>query len=429
MSSTATTVLGPPRTSVGVLGWIRGNLLSTWYNTLLTLVSFGLLVVLLWVSVPWLFVDADWTVITENLKLFLVGQYPPEQMWRVSLSVVWLAFLFGISWGTGTSGVMSIFARVIAIGFGLAALVPLPLDIVSVTARIWLLAVPVAVVVGFSLFREESIWSELTDFSRPVAFINRFSLFRGRSPQTRWLVLAWILSFAAILVLLRGFEGLSWLPLVETSVWGGLLLTFLLAVLGIVASFPIGVLLALGRRSNLPVVSVLCTMFIEGVRGVPLVTLLFMTQVILPLFLPEYLPIDRITRAFLAITLFSAAYMAENIRGGLQAVPTGQIEAAKALGMSGFSTMLFIVLPQALRAVIPAIVGQFIGLFKDTSLVVIVGLLDIVGIGRAVVQANPEWIDAQREVYVFLGVVFWVFTYAMSYASRRLETTLGVGVR
>ena len=429
MSSTATTVLGPPRTSVGVLGWIRGNLLSTWYNTLLTALSLGLFAVLLWVSIPWLFVDADWTVITENLKLFFVGQYPPDQVWRVSLSVVWLAFLFGISWGTGTSGVMSIFARVIAIGFGLAALVPLPLDIVSVTARIWLLAVPVAVVVGFSLFREESIWSELTDFSRPVAFISRFSLFGGRSPQTRWLVLAWILSFAAILVLLRGFEGLSWLPLVETSVWGGLLLTFLLAVLGIVASFPIGVLLALGRRSNLPVVSVLCTMFIEGVRGVPLVTLLFMTQVILPLFLPEYLPIDRITRAFLAITLFSAAYMAENIRGGLQAVPTGQIEAAKALGMSGFSTMLFIVLPQALRAVIPAIVGQFIGLFKDTSLVVIVGLLDIVGIGRAVVQANPEWIDAQREVYVFLGVVFWVFTYAMSYASRRLETTLGVGVR
>ncbi len=427
--STATAVLGPPRTSVGVLGWVRGNLLSTWYNVLFTVLALVVMLVLVWVSVPWLFVDADWTVITENLKLFFVGQYPPEQVWRVSLGVVWLAFLFGVTWGTGASGVMSIFARVIAIGFGLAALVPLPLDVVSITARIWLLAVPMAVVVGFFLFQDESIWSELRDFSRPVAVVARFSLFRGRSPQIRWLVVAWVLSFFAILVLLRGFEGLSWLPLVGTNAWGGLLLTFLLAVLGIVASFPLGVLLALGRRSNLPVVSVLCTMFIEGVRGVPLVTLLFMTQVILPLFLPENLPIDRITRAFLAITLFSAAYMAENVRAGLQSVPTGQIEAAKALGMSGFGTMLFIVLPQALRAVIPAIVGQFIGLFKDTSLVVIVGLLDIVGIGRAVVQANPEWIDAQREVYVFLGVVFWVFTYAMSYASRRLETTLGVGVR
>ena len=402
--STATAVLGPPRTSVGVLGWVRGNLLNTWYNALFTVLTLVLVFVLVRVSIPWLFVEADWTVITANLKLFFVGQYPPEQVWRVSVGVVWLAFLFGTAWGIGASGVTSTFARVIAIGFGLAALVPLSLDIVSVTARIWLLAVPVAVVAGFFLFR-------------------------GRSPQMRWLVLAWLLSFVVIILLLRGFDGLSWLPLVGTGVWGGLLLTFLLASLGIVASFPLGVLLALGRRSNLPVVSVLCTMFIEGVRGVPLVTLLFMTQVILPLFLPDNLPIDRVTRAFLAITLFSAAYMAENVRAGLQSVPTGQIEASKALGLGGFNTMLFIVLPQALRAVIPAIVGQFIGLFKDTSLVVIVGLLDIVGIGRAVVLGNPDWLDAQREVYVFLAVVFWVFTFAMSYASRRLETTLGVGVR
>ena len=402
--STATAVLGPPRTSVGVLGWVRGNLLNTWYNALFTVLTLVLVFVLVRVSIPWLFVEADWTVITANLKLFFVGQYPPEQVWRVSVGVVWLAFLFGTAWGIGASGVTSTFARVIAIGFGLAALVPLSLDIVSVTARIWLLAVPVAVVAGFFLFR-------------------------GRSPQMRWLVLAWLLSFVVIILLLRGFDGLSWLPLVGTGVWGGLLLTFLLASLGIVASFPLGVLLALGRRSNLPVVSVLCTMFIEGVRGVPLVTLLFMTQVILPLFLPDNLPIDRVTRAFLAITLFSAAYMAENVRAGLQSVPTGQIEASKALGLGGFNTMLFIVLPQALRAVIPAIVGQFIGLFKDTSLVVIVGLLDIVGIGRAVVLGNPDWLDAQREVYVFLAVVFWVFTYAMSYASRRLESTLGVGVR
>ena len=402
--STATAVLGPPRTSVGVLGWVRGNLLNTWYNALFTVLTLVLVFVLVRVSIPWLFVEADWTVITANLKLFFVGQYPPEQVWRVSVGVVWLAFLFGTAWGIGASGVTSTFARVIAIGFGLAALVPLSLDIVSVTARIWLLAVPVAVVAGFFLFR-------------------------GRSPQMRWLVLAWLLSFVVIILLLRGFDGLSWLPLVGTGVWGGLLLTFLLASLGIVASFPLGVLLALGRRSNLPVVSVLCTMFIEGVRGVPLVTLLFMTQVILPLFLPDNLPIDRVTRAFLAITLFSAAYMAENVRAGLQSVPTGQTEASKALGLGGFNTMLFIVLPQALRAVIPAIVGQFIGLFKDTSLVVIVGLLDIVGIGRAVVLGNPDWLDAQREVYVFLAVVFWVFTYAMSYASRRLESTLGVGVR
>ncbi len=402
--SAAAAEIGPPMTSVGVIGWLRNNILSTWYNVLFTVLTLALVGLLLWVSLPWLFVTADWTVVTANLKLFIVGQYPAEETWRVAVSVAWLSLLFGISWGNGGSGVVGTFARILAIGFGVAALVPLPLDIVSVTARLWLLAVPVAVVAGYFFAR----W-------RPV--------------PPRWLVLAWVLSFLLSLVLLRGFDGSGWLPLVETNAWGGLLLTFLLAVLGIVASFPLGILLALGRRSDLPVVSVLCIMFIEGVRGVPLVTLLFMTQIILPLFLPENLPIDRITRAFLAITLFSAAYMAENIRAGLQSVPTGQIEAAKALGLGGFSTMTYIVLPQALRAVIPAIVGQFIGLFKDTSLVVIVGLLDIVGIGRAVVLGNPEWLGSQREVYVFLAAVFWVFTYAMSYASRRLESTLGVGTR
>ena len=199
--------------------------------------------------------------------------------------------------------------------------------------------------------------------------------------------------------------------------------------MGIVASFPLGVLLALGRRSNLPVAKLLSILFIELVRGVPLVTLLFMTQIMLPLFLPEDVLVDRVLWAFLAITLFSAAYMAENVRGGLQSVPVGQIEAAKALGLSGSRVMLFIVLPQALRAVIPAIVGQFISLFKDTSLVVLVGLLDIVGIGKSIVLGNIQWVGSQREVYVFIAAVFWVFTYSMSYASHRLEAALGVGKR
>lgn len=195
------------------------------------------------------------------------------------------------------------------------------------------------------------------------------------------------------------------------------------------ASFPLGVLLALGRRSNLPVLKGLCVLFIELVRGVPLVSLLFMAQVIVPLFLPEDLRLDRVMRALFAITLFSAAYMAENVRGGLQSVPQGQVEAARALGLGGPHTMLFIVLPQALRAIIPAIVGQFISLFKDTSLVVTVGLLDVLGIGKSIVLGNVEWVGSQSEVYIFIALLFWVFTYSMSYASRKLETALGVGER
>jgi general L-amino acid transport system permease protein len=208
-----------------------------------------------------------------------------------------------------------------------------------------------------------------------------------------------------------------------------LLLTFLLALVGIVASFPIGVLLALGRQSSLPVVKGLCVVFIETVRGVPLVTILFMTSILLPLFLPADFRIDRVLRAMLGMTLFAAAYMAENVRGGLQSIPAGQVEAAKSMGLNGWQTMLLIVLPQALRVVIPAIVGQFIALFMDTTLAIIVGLLELLAIGRAIINSNPQWLLLDMEVYLFIALVFWVFTYSMAYASRRIETAVGLGKR
>jgi general L-amino acid transport system permease protein len=200
----------------------------------------------------------------------------------------------------------------------------------------------------------------------------------------------------------------------------------LLSIGGILLSFPIGVALALGRRSSLPVVSAFSTVFIEAVRGVPLITILFMFSIILALFLPAESRIDRLLRALMAVTVFSAAYTAENVRGGLQAVPSGQIEAAKAVGMNGLQTMVFIVLPQALRAVIPAIVGQFISLFKDTTLVVIVGINDFLGIGRSIINSDPAFVQMQFEVYLFIAVVYWIFSYLMSLASRRLESAMGV---
>ena len=203
----------------------------------------------------------------------------------------------------------------------------------------------------------------------------------------------------------------------------------MLALVGIVASFPIGALLALGRRSKLPVLKGMSVALIELVRGVPLVTLLFMTVVIVPLFLPTGTSFPLVMRALFAITLFSSAYMAENIRGGLAAVPPGQIEGAKALGLGGFQTMLFIVLPQAIRAVIPAIVGQFISLYKDTRLVVIVGMLDVLEIGKALFLGNVKCFDAQAEVYVLVAFVFWIVTFSMAYTSRKIEEALGVGTR
>jgi general L-amino acid transport system permease protein len=259
-----------------------------------------------------------------------------------------------------------------------------------------------------------------------------YQMGRGRTTLARWVAVAWGLTLPVLIYLWLGWDPgfgmVQVLPEVNSNSWGGLLLTFLLSIVGIVVSFPLGVLLALGRRSNLPVIRGFSILFIEVVRGVPLVTILFMAQIMLPLFLPEGLRIDRVLRAMAGIVIFSAAYTAENVRGGLQAVPEGQVEAAKALGLSGPLITLLIVLPQALRAVIPANVGQFISLFKDTSLIAIVGLLELLGIGRAVL-ANPEWLGLYAEVYLFVAVVYGVFSYSMSYASYRLEAALGVGER
>lgn len=230
----------------------------------------------------------------------------------------------------------------------------------------------------------------------------------------------WLLAAVPLLmfVLAYGVPGL--LPLTDTRRWGGLLLTVMLTVVGIIASFPLGVALALGRRSDLPVISTASTLYIEFVRGVPLITVLFMAQLLVPLINPSLAEIPNVFRAMIGIILFSAAYLAENVRGGLQSVPYGQEEAAKAVGMAGWQIIMFITLPQALRAVIPALVGQFISLFKDTTLVAIVGLFDLLGIAETVV-AQTEFLGLRRETFIFITLIFFVFSYAMGYISRRLE--------
>lgn len=212
------------------------------------------------------------------------------------------------------------------------------------------------------------------------------------------------------------------MPTVDTRRWGGLLLTLVITITTILASFPIGVLLALGRRSSLPVVRWFCTGFIELVRGVPFITILFMAMLLVPLINPGLSNVDNAIRAIIGSTLFSAAYLAENVRGGLQSIPPGQEEAAKALGLSGVQVTVFITLPQALRVVIPALVGQCIALFKDTSLVALVGLTDLVGVSNGVV-AQAEYIGLRTEAYVFICVIYFVFSYVMAYISRRIEAS------
>ncbi|MDX6749110.1 amino acid ABC transporter permease [Geminicoccaceae bacterium 1502E] len=217
--------------------------------------------------------------------------------------------------------------------------------------------------------------------------------------------------------------GVFGLPVVETSRWGGLFLTVVLAGVGITASLPLGVVLALGRRSKMPAIKTLCVTFIELVRGVPLVTILFMASVMLPLFLPVGTTIDKLLRAQVGVALFASAYMAEVIRGGLQAIPKGQYEAADAMGLGYWQSMGLIILPQALRLVIPGIVNTFIGLFKDTSLVLIIGLYDLLGISQLIIK-DPQWLGLGAETYLFAAFGFWIFCFAMSRYSMALERKL-----
>jgi general L-amino acid transport system permease protein len=217
---------------------------------------------------------------------------------------------------------------------------------------------------------------------------------------------------------------------VGTELWGGLLVTLVVATVGIAGSLPIGILLALGRRSDMPVVRWVSIGFIEFVRGIPLITVLFMASVMLPLFLPPGMSFDKLLRALIGVALFSAAYMAEVVRGGLQAIPRGQYEAADALGLSYPKKMGLIILPQALKLVIPGIVNTFIGLFKDTSLVLIIGLFDLLGIVQ-LNNADSKWLSPTTAMtgYVFAGFVFWLFCFFMSRYSQMIERRLATGDR
>lgn len=397
--TTTSEVLAPPTERYTVLGWLRKNLFGSVGDSLLTIFAAWLTYVMLAPTLGWVFGEARWAVVANNLKLFMVGRYPVEELWRVWAVLYLLALVIGLTWGAWVKQREMTAYVLLAIPVFLALLPFAP------NIRLMILALDAAGLIGYAAGRAGS--DRLKSFS----------------------IAALLLYFPVGVMIIRGFTGEEgFMPVVAPDLWGGLMLTVLLAVIGIIFSFPIGVSLALGRQSKLPIISWFSIGFIELVRGVPLITILFMMDLMLPLFLPAEIRVEGVIRAFVAITLFSAAYMAENVRGGLQAIPRGQYEAAHALGLSGFTTMAFIILPQALRAVIPILVSQFIGLLKDTTLVMILSLFDVLGIGKSVL-GNPEYVGTAKEVYLFVAALFWVLSYALSYASQRLETSLGVGER
>ncbi|HUN10289.1 MAG TPA: amino acid ABC transporter permease [Aggregatilineales bacterium] len=256
-----------------------------------------------------------------------------------------------------------------------------------------------------------------------VAVVIGRSQARGTSQRTyiTLLIIGGIIIGVAMLVAQPLADALAAaLPLTDTRRWGGVLLTMLLTVVGIIGSLPLGILLALGRRSKAPVISTICTLYIEIARGVPFITVLFMAQLLIPLIDPSLADFPGPFRAMIATVIFTAAYNAEVIRGGLQAIPPGQEEAAKAVGLSGLQTTLFITLPQALRLVIPPMMGNFVGMFKDTSLVAIVGLLDVLGMAQNVI-AQTEFLGLRREMFLFVVIFYFVICYIMAVVSRRIE--------
>ncbi|PZO44723.1 MAG: amino acid ABC transporter permease [Shackletoniella antarctica] len=388
----------PDAISLGPVAWAKKNLFSDWFNSVLTVVIVTTFGSGLFRLVSWALTTAQWGAIPNNFGLFMTGTFPSALYPRIWALLAIVCGLAGLSWGVLGRNVSTLFSRSVLIG----------------------LAVVCAFIILFPPTRPSSL--KLL----PMVALVAVAAAAGRQVARKFpgvgqlLSLAWFLSYFVALWLIGGGLGLT---RVSTNDWGGLVLTLFTAVSGIALCFPLGLLLALGRRSALPIVRWLSTGYIELVRGVPLVALLFMGQVMIPLFLPLGSRPDRILRAIIALALFSAAYLAENVRAGLQAVPRGQNEAAASLGLNTPMTLGFIVLPQALKIAIPAIVGQFISLFQDTTLLSIVGLAELLGIGKSIL-ANPTYLGRYAEVYLFLAVIFWFFCYAMSLASRKIEEKL-----
>jgi general L-amino acid transport system permease protein len=379
----------------------RGDaVLSVGLIALLLLALFGIL--------RWALSQADWAVIQVNSTLFAVGRYPLEQQWRLWLLTALLTAATGVSWGllrshprrdrTGILWPRNDRLALVVIGV-LALWLPFALKLaLGVQVRWWGLAA--------LLFLTRWLAGRWGPGLRPSAL--------------RLFPLLWPLLYLVGMVLINGGLGLIQ---VSPSEWGGLLLTLLSASFAILLCFPIGVLLALGRRSELPLLRWGSVLYIEFIRGAPLITLLFLGQNILGFLLPGGMAPDRVWRAAWVLTFFAAAYLAEAVRSGLAAVPRGQFEAARSLGLSYPQALRTVVLPQAMRVALPAMVGQFISLLQDTTLLSLIGLLELLGVARSV-MANPAFLGKNAEVYLTLAVLFWCCCAALGMGSRALERRL-----
>lgn len=401
---------GPPDLRLPPGQWIRANLFSSPFNTLLTILFAGLMGWLAFQIAHWVLVTAEWTIVRVNLRLFMVGRFPPDQLWRLWLSMYLLAFTVGLA--------VALVTRVVEATDG-----PAGAGLAGFLRRFWPVIVATLAVVALTRTPRPALLGAVA----VAAFVaGRHLGVRLPAGVRRW---TWLITGAGLVaslqVIVAGSGGVTW------DRWGGLYLTIFATVGGIALAFPLGLLLALGRRSSLPGVKLLCIAFIEVFRAVPLVTLLFMGQYLVRFAYPTWAePPSFLARAIIAITLFEAAYIAEIVRGGLQSVPRGQVEAAQAIGLAPTGVMRLVVLPQALRAVIPAMVGQFISLFKDTSLLAIIGFFELLNVAETVTKQDAfRGQGLQVVTLAFAGFLYWASCSTMSRESQRLERRLEVGER
>ena len=406
------TVSMPARPRADPMVWLRKHLLSSPFNVVLTLVLGAAMAAAALALVRFL-AAADFTILRVNLALFAVGGFPRDQMWRIAAALCLIAVMNGLAAGLVWSGTA---ARAREAGLP----VPAPSRLIQIARRFW----PLGVVVAACLSLTQTPGPVISVAAAVVLGLiaNRIGhVVPGRLRRWMWTIVL-LLPIGAYLTLAS--SGIGW------DQWGGLQLNLFLTLAGVVFAFPLGILLALGRRSSLPAVKGISVAYIELIRGVPLITLLLLGVFALGFFLPLELRPSGVTRVLIAITLFEAAYIAEVVRGGFQAVPPGQTEAAASLGLSPFQSTRTIVMPQALRATIPAMVGQFISLFKDTTLVAVVGFPDVLAAsGFANTQAAFNAQGLARITLPFVAMIFWAGCYTMSREAKRLERRLGIGER
>lgn len=418
----------PPGSEVGVIGWLRHNLFSSWINGILTVLSIYAIYFVLSGILPWVFQSvwnadsltecreimkatwgethghACWGVIKERWLQLLFGFYPSDLYWRPILSLVLLFVAL-------SPILFSDHVPVKALMF--TAVYPFLMPWLMWGGTIWSpICAALGFVIGFGVLRYgKAYMSELMTMIAAVA-----------AAVIWWLVLSGYVSSGLSSVLPIGIEA------VQSRQFGGFMIAILLGVVAIGASLPIGVVLALGRQSDLVVVKFLCVGFIEFIRGVPLITLLFVASLLLNIFMPPGTNFDIILRVMIMMTLFSAAYMAEVIRGGLAALPRGQYEGADSLGLDYWQAQRLIIMPQALKVAIPGIVSTFIGIFKDTTLVSIIGLFDVIGLASAI-RADTSWNGIYWELFAFIAFLFFIVCFSMSRYSMYLERKLRTGHR